>query len=570
MAADSKKKKIAAIIVFSVIGVAMIVAVAVGVTCSRKSAKQNKGTASSKKAIETICQTTSYKETCQSSLENAAGDTSDPKELIKTGFQVAADKLDEVIQNSNTLKDLAKDPMASQALDVCKEMLDTAAEDLLGAVDKMGPFDASKMNEYVEDLKVWLSAAVNHQQTCLDAFEGTKGEAGEKMKGFLKTAQELTSNGLAMVSEISSLLGSLNSNTHRRRLLGSSSGGQKSKRVYKPLPSWIGARKLDLLTATPQSLKPNVVVAQDGTGKYKSIQEALKEVPKKSAQPFVIYIKEGVYKEYVIVDKDMTNVVMIGDGPTKTRISGSKNYADGTTTMYTATFAAVGDYFVAKGIGFENTAGAAKHQAVALRVQSDFSIFYNCYIDAYQDTLYTQTYRQYYRDCTISGTVDFIFGDGVAMFQNCRMVVRKPGDSQSCMVTAQGRTDKNEITAIVLQNCTITGEPDYMAVKDKNKAYLGRPWKGFARVVVIQSQIDNAIAPEGWTEWTGEKFHTSCFVAESGNRGAGADMSKRVKWQTLMKLTPEQAAAFTPARLFEGDKWVKPSGVPYVSGMMSV
>ncbi|CAB4262654.1 unnamed protein product [Prunus armeniaca] len=532
MAADARKKKIAAIIVFSVIGVAMIVAVA-------------------------------------SSLEKAAGDTSDPKELIKAGFQVAADKLNEVIQNSNTLKDLAKDPMASQALDVCKEMLDTSTEDLLAAVDKMGPFDASKMNEYVEDLKVWLSAAVNHQQTCLDAFEGTKGEAGEKMKGFLKTAQELTSNGLAMVSEISSLLGSLNSNSHRRRLLGSSSGGQ-SKRVYKPLPSWIGARKLDLLTATPQSLKPNVVVAQDGTGKYKSINEALKEVPKKSAQPFVIYIKEGVYKEYVIVDKEMTNVVMIGDGPTKTRISGSKNYADGTTTMYTATFAAVGDYFVAKGIGFENTAGAAKHQAVALRVQSDFSIFYNCYIDAYQDTLYTQTYRQYYRDCTISGTVDFIFGDGVAMFQNCRMVVRKPGESQSCMVTAQGRTDKNEITAIVLQNCTITGEPDYMAVKDKNKAYLGRPWKGFARVVVIQSQIDDAIAPEGWTEWTGEKFHTSCFVAESGNRGAGADMSKRVKWQTLKKLTPEQAAAFTPARLFEGDKWVKPSGVPYVSGMMSV
>ncbi|CAL8080567.1 unnamed protein product [Prunus armeniaca] len=568
MAADARKKKIAAIIVFSVIGVAMIVAVAVGVTCSRKSAKQNKGTASSKKAIETICQTTSYKETCQSSLEKAAGDTSDPKELIKAGFQVAADKLNEVIQNSNTLKDLAKDPMASQALDVCKEMLDTSTEDLLAAVDKMGPFDASKMNEYVEDLKVWLSAAVNHQQTCLDAFEGTKGEAGEKMKGFLKTAQELTSNGLAMVSEISSLLGSLNSNSHRRRLLGSSSGGQ-SKRVYKPLPSWIGARKLDLLTATPQSLKPNVVVAQDGTGKYKSINEALKEVPKKSAQPFVIYIKEGVYKEYVIVDKEMTNVVMIGDGPTKTRISGSKNYADGTTTMYTATFAAVGDYFVAKDIRFENTAGHIKHQAVALRVQSDFSIFYNCHMDAYQDTLYTQTYRQYYRDCTITGTVDFIFGDGVALFQNCKMLVRKPGDSQSCMVTAQGRTDKNEITAIVLQNCTITGEPEYMAVKDKNKAYLGRPWKDFARVVVMQSQIDEAIQPEGWTEWTGSMFHNTCFLGEYGNKGPRADMAQRVKWPSLKKLTADQAATFTPAKLFEGDRWIKPSGVPYVSGMVS-
>ncbi|CAL8991363.1 unnamed protein product [Prunus brigantina] len=561
---DAKKKKMI------IIGVAvlLIVVIAVGVTVAIMKSKAKKPAAAklakSKKAIEAICQPTSYKETCQSSLEKVAGDTTDPKELVKAGFQVAADKVNEVIQNSDTLKDLAKDPMASQALDVCKEMLNTAVEDLLGAVDKMGPFEISKVDDYLEDLKVWLSAAVNHQATCIDAFKDTKGEAGDKMKGFLKTAQELTSNGLAMVTQISSLLGSLNLKSHRRLLTE-----QKSKRNYQAVPSWMGARQLQLLTATPQSLKPNVVVAQDGTGKYKTIKEALKEVPKKSNETFVIYIKEGVYKEQIIIDRQMTNVFMIGDGPTKTKISGSKNKADGTATMHTATFAAVGDYFVAKDIRFENTAGHIKHQAVALRVQSDFSIFYNCHMDAYQDTLYTQTYRQYYRDCTITGTVDFIFGDGVALFQNCKMLVRKPGDSQSCMVTAQGRTDKNEITAIVLQNCTITGEPEYMAVKDKNKAYLGRPWKDFARVVVMQSQIDEAIQPEGWTEWTGSMFHNTCFLGEYGNRGPRADMAQRVKWPSLKKLTADQAATFTPAKLFEGDRWIKPSGVPYVSGMVS-
>ena len=561
---DAKKKKMI------IIGVAvlLIVVIAVGVTVAILKSKAKKPAAAkpakSKKAIEAICQPTSYKETCQSSLEKVAGDTTDPKELVKAGFQVAADKVNEVIQNSDTLKDLAKDPMASQALDVCKELLNTAVEDLLGAVDKMGPFEISKVDDYLEDLKVWLSAAVNHQATCIDAFKDTKGEAGDKMKGFLKTAQELTSNGLAMVTQISSLLGSLNLKSHRRLLTE-----QKSKRNYQAVPSWMGARQLHLLTATPQSLKPNVVVAQDGTGKYKTIKEALKEVPKKSNETFVIYIKEGVYKEQIIIDRQMTNVFMIGDGPTKTKISGSKNKADGTATMHTATFAAVGDYFVAKDIRFENTAGHIKHQAVALRVQSDFSIFYNCHMDAYQDTLYTQTYRQYYRDCTITGTVDFIFGDGVALFQNCKMLVRKPGDSQSCMVTAQGRTDKNEITAIVLQNCTITGEPEYMDVKDKNKAYLGRPWKDFARVVVMQSQIDEAIQPEGWTEWTGSMFHNTCFLGEYGNRGPRADMAQRVKWPSIKKLTANQAATFTPAKLFEGDRWIKPSGVPYVSGMVS-
>lgn len=232
--------------------------------------------------------------------------------------------------------------------------------------------------------------------------------------------------------------------------------------------------------------------------------------------------------------------------------------------------AVIGDYFIAKDIGFENTAGARGHQAVALRVQSDLSIFYNCQIDGYQDTLYSQTHRQFYRDCTISGTIDFIFGDAAAVFQNCKMIIRKPGDKQSCMVTAQGRTDRRQPSAIVLQNCTISGEKDYIPVKDINKAYLGRPWTTFSRTIIMQTQIDDVIQPEGWMEWTGTNNHQTCWFGEYGNRGPGAVLTKRVAWRGYKQVNAQHAADFTAGRVLSGDRWIKPSGVPYVAGMMSV
>ncbi|KAI7996800.1 hypothetical protein LOK49_LG10G01657, partial [Camellia lanceoleosa] len=163
-------------------------------------------------------------------------------------------------------------------------------------------------------------------------------------------------------------------------------------------PSWVANRQRKLLH--------NVVVAKDGSGKYKTISAALAKVPKKSNETFVIYIKAGVYVETMNVSKHMRNVFLIGDGPTKTKITESKSFVGSVNTYKTATVSADGEHFMVKDIEIENRTGSEMHQAVALCVSSDRVIIYNSQIDGYQDTLYAHTHRQFYRDCTISGTIE--------------------------------------------------------------------------------------------------------------------------------------------------------------------
>ncbi|URE03939.1 pectinesterase [Musa troglodytarum] len=170
----------------------------------------------------------------------------------------------------------------------------------------------------------------------------------------------MTSNVLAIVTNLDNTLDSLNLGISRKLLA-------------EEYPSWVSLGKRRLLQLSPAELKPSVTVAQDGTGDVKTINDALLRVPKKSNDTFVIYIKEGVYKEKVQVNRSLTNVIMVGDGTNKTKITGSLNYIDGTATFKTATVAVIGDGFIGKDLWIENSAGAAKHQAVALRVQSDKS-----------------------------------------------------------------------------------------------------------------------------------------------------------------------------------------------------
>ncbi|KAH0638992.1 hypothetical protein KY285_035578 [Solanum tuberosum] len=302
---------------------------------------------------------------------------------------------------------------------------------------------------------------------------------------------------------------------------------------------------------------PNVIVAKDGSGNYNTIMAALSACPNNSIAQYYILIKQGIYEEYVQIDSWKTNIVFIGEGMDKTIISGNKSYGGGIGTYYTATVGVDGVGFMAQDITFRNTAGPANYQAVALRASGNSSTFYRCQFDGFQDTVYTQAGNQFYRECIILGTIDFICGDATAVFQSCLIEVRKPMKGQYIAITAQQRND-NGPTGLVLQNCTLRlATPD---AGDNVAMYLGRPWGHFSLTIIMQSYIDMLINPRGWIEFEGRP-RVQPYYLEYQNKGVGADIRRRVKWASTTN-DPRIVSNFTVRNFINSDEWI-PSTVPH-------
>ncbi|XP_051123936.1 putative pectinesterase/pectinesterase inhibitor 28 [Andrographis paniculata] len=560
------EKKLVIVIVCSVMLVAMIVAL-VALNLAGGEEEEPPDVAASRKAIITICDTTDYKETCVESLRSAGTNSTDPRELIQFIFRAAIDYVRKVAGNSSVIRRLESDPRGKSALETCEELANHAAGDLDRALAKFNSFDVTKVDDILLDLKIWISAAVTNQETCLDGFDDVPGDSGRRMREAMTTSMEMSSNALAMVEELSTYLESLyiglgfQSYRQRRLLsLGNPAAGG--------FPDWVDFNGRKLLTSPPQHIKPNLVVAKDGSGKYATINEALKDIPKDKNEIFILYVKEGVYDETIKIGSSLRHLMLVGDGPTRTKITGKLNYVDGVNTYNTATFAIHGDGFFARDIGFENSAGPEKHQAVALRVSADKAVFHNCRVDGYQDTLYAHTYRQFYRDCVVSGTIDFVFGDSAVVFQGCTMLIRKPLPNQQCVVTAQGRKDVRQPTGLVLQNCTIKGDDEYNTVKGTTESFLGRPWKQYSRTIIMESFVDYPIRPEGWAPWNGEFATDTLFYTEFNNRGPGAPKMGRIKWHGIKELPPDRIERFTAAEFLDANRWMPPTKVPYAPGFI--
>ncbi|GFP82142.1 probable pectinesterase/pectinesterase inhibitor 13 [Phtheirospermum japonicum] len=510
------------------------------------------------KAVKSVCASTDYVKTCEDSLLKSVKNnaSAQPLDILRAAFSVASEEIDDVIKQASDLK--FEGPFKKAAFDDCLELLHDAKDELNSSISSIKGKDLDHMSSLKPELNNWLSAVMSYQQTCIDGFPD--GPEKDSMKKLLKTVRELGSNALAIVSQVSSIFSAFHAPNAHRRLMAIDEAGY---------PTWMDHEHRRMLKADATKFTPNVTVAKDGSGDFKTINEALNAMPEKYTGRYVIYVKEGVYAESVIVTKKMVNVTMYGDGSQKSIITGSKNFVDGVPTFQTATFAALGEGFLAQSLGFRNTAGPEKHQAVALRVQSDRSIFINCRMEGYQDTLYAQTHRQFYRSCYITGTVDFIFGDAASVFQNCLIYVRKPMDNQQNIVTAQGRLDKRETTGIVIQNCKILADDKLEPEKAKFRSYLGRPWKEYSRTVIMESEIGDFIHPEGWMEWEGDFALATLYYAEFGNKGAGSGTGGRVKWAGYKTIKKDEATKFTVGPFLQGEAWLKNPDFPVRFGMFT-
>ncbi|XP_010487229.1 PREDICTED: pectinesterase 1-like [Camelina sativa] len=510
-------------------------------------------------SLKTVCSVTRYPSSCISSISKfPASNTTDPEVLFKLSLKVVADELNSISDLPTKLAEGTNDERIKSALGVCGDLFDDAIDRVNATVSAMEVGDGKNIlnSTKIDDLKTWLSAALTSHDTCLDALDElvqiktdyANSTITQKLKSAMVNSGEYTSNSLAIVAKVLSTLSDFGIPIHRRRLLNSADS----------FPHWVSPRVRRLLQA--KNLTPNVVVAADGSGDVKTVNEAVARVPNKGNTVFVIYVKAGTYVENVLLDKSKWNVLMYGDGQEKTIISGSRNWAKGTPTFQTATFATQGQGFMMKDIKIINTAGPEKHQAVAFRSGADLSVYYQCSFDGFQDTLYPHSNRQFYRNCDVTGTVDFIFGAATVVFQDCTIRPRQPLKGQYITITAEGKKDQNQNSGTTIQRCTISPNGNVTA-----EVYLGRPWKEFSTTVIMQSVIGSFVNPAGWHSWEDNKEPPSTILyGEYKNSGPGSDVSNRVKWAGYKPVMSDaEAARFTVANFLRGGDWLPAMGVPF-------
>ncbi|XP_010447267.1 PREDICTED: putative pectinesterase/pectinesterase inhibitor 45 [Camelina sativa] len=514
------------------------------------------------KIIQTLCHSTLYKPVCEKTLKNGTKkDTplSDPRSLLKSAIVAVNEDLDRVFKKVLSLKTENKDD--KDAIAQCKLLVDEAKEELGTSAKRVNDTEVNNFAKAVPNLDSWLSAVMSYQESCVDGFE--EGKLKTEIRKNFNSSQVLTSNSLAMIKSLDGYLTSV-PKVKARHLLESRSTAVKTDHTTY----WLSNTERRMLKAVDvKALKPNATVAKDGSGNFTTINAALKAMPAKYQGRYTIYVKHGVYDESVIVDKKKANVTMIGDGSQKTIVTGNKSHAKKIRTLLTATFVAQGEGFMAQSMGFRNTAGPERHQAVAIRVQSDRSVFLNCRFEGYQDTLHAYTHRQYYRSCVIVGTVDFIFGDAAAIFQNCDIFIRKGSPGQKNTVTAQGRVDKFQTTGFVIHNCTIAPNEDLKPAKAQFKSYLGRPWKKHSRTVVMESTIEDVIDPVGWLRWQETDYAVdTLYYAEYKNDGPSGATASRVKWPGFRVMKKEEAMKYTVGPFLQGE-WINAIGSPVKFGL---
>lgn len=289
-----------------------------------------------------------------------------------------------------------------------------------------------------------------------------------------------------------------------------------------------------------------LVVAQDRTGDYATVQQALDAIPSDNKMPLTIKIRKGVYKERLVVQAGKNLIHLVGEDPLTTILTYDNHTGrvlpngDTVNTYTSASFFIYADDFTAENISFDNNAGFNAGQAVAVFAKGDRLAFRNCRFTGFQDVLFCsgEKSRQYYKDCYIEGTTDFIFGPATALFQDCHIHSKK-----NSHVTAAS-TPVDVAFGFVFMDCKLTADTSLHNVT------LGRPWRPYASVTYIRCEIGAHIIPEGWNNWRNPANEKTARFSEYKNTGVGAGLSTRVPWSR--QLTDEELKKFTIQSIFNG------------------
>ncbi|CAM6012661.1 unnamed protein product [Sphagnum balticum] len=560
--------------------------------------------------IDAACRVTLHPETCKETLRSSGlhgpccSKVVDARELTLLSVSSAAQGVQKTMASVHALATTARRVqqqlqlpiVAVGALEVCDHTLSlsihqlgAARADLQLLLLEAAAWKKVGTTSLLDNVKTRVTAAMEFHTTCIDTLMESgvlsmmPDDQSHETSAIFQVkdrTDQLLSNAIAFINAFSTHGNHLPSWSspvlsdisrlflHPTTSLFSYPSPDESR--TEDLPSWVTSEQKKQLNLEGASwVTPvNVVVAQDGSGDFTSVQAAVDAAPQTgiaTAERYVIYIKSGVYDEQVIVPTAATNFMLLGDGAGASVITGNRSVAltPGMTTFMSATLIIEGSGFIGKSFSVQNTAGAAGQQAVAMRVSADKVAFYKCTVDGWQDTLYTHTFRQFYRNSTILGTIDFVFGNGYVAFQFCTLVAKKsPVVGPQNTYTAQGKTDPGQTTGLSFQSCIFDGTADLKANTQLFKTYLGRPWKPYATVVNLKCNLQSIIDPAGWLPWNTSDYglYTS-FLAEYQDVGPGANATLRVNWSH--QITNDTIAAQYQAVPFvAASSWVPATGIP--------
>lgn len=289
-----------------------------------------------------------------------------------------------------------------------------------------------------------------------------------------------------------------------------------------------------------QDVKRHIYVAKDGSGDFKFVQDAIDACRAFTPVHLTIHIKNGVYKEKILIPAWITDISLIGESRDSTILTYDDHAGRGKMGTFDSYSVRIeGNDITVENLTIQNTAGPVG-QAVALHIEGDRCVFRNCNFLGDQDTMFAsgENSRQYFKNCYIEGTTDFIFGPATAVFDSCHIHSKR-----NSYITAASTPEWVDYGYVFL-NCKLTAEPS------ADKVYLGRPWRDYAKTVFINTEMGDHIVPEGWHNWRRPEAETTVYYAELGSKGPGADPKNRVEWSHQLK----QAALekYTLEKIFSG------------------